>query len=118
MSDIANESPPISRIWALACAVLCMIFAICFDRFILSGHSKAVAFGAFMSAFCLKVSWPWISKSRVILLLMAFAALQVVIGFVLPRDSAYPGAFLVPLAILDFFTFYFLLKRVTRRAAK
>lgn len=86
--------------------------AIALDQTIAEGKSKAVFLGVFVVAFVGKTFLRQNHGARLIILLITLSAFHVFLVFILPNDSTYPGALLLPAGLLEIACIYVIAMRV------
>lgn len=114
MNEAPVEGQRISRIWAFSCMLISLVAAIGLNETVAQGHGKAIFFGFFMTAFIAKIAQKVISEPKIIAFLSCVAAFHVILVFISPPDSAYPGGILFPAGILELIVLYYAFQRVAR----
>jgi len=115
MSDAAEEGQRISLLWALICALGSLLVGIALNETVAHGHGKAIAFGVFVTGFIAKTFQKSLGQSSVAAFLAGVAAFHVLLVFIMPDDSRYPGGLLFPAGVADIAIFYYLFGLVAKR---
>ena len=113
-----SEAVAVQRIslpWALICALASLVVGIAFNETVAHGHGKAIAFGVFVTTFIAKTFQKSLSQRNVLVFLIGVAAFHILLVFILPDDSAYPGGLLFPAGIADIGLFYYLFSITVKR---
>lgn len=109
------EGQHISLTWALICMVASLAVAILLNETVAQGHGKAIFFGVFVTSFIAKTFQKSLSQRRVSKFLVGVAAFHILLIFILPEDSQYPGGLLFPAGIVDIGLFYYLFNITVNR---
>ena len=112
----AVEGQRISLPWALICMLASLVVAIALNETVAPGHGKAICLGVFVTAFIAKTFQKSLGQSSVMAFLAGVAAFHILLVFVLPDDSRYPGGLLFPIGVVDIAIFYYLFGLVAKRS--
>lgn len=112
----AVEGQRISLPWALVCMVASLVVAIGLNETVAQGHGKAIFLGVFVTAFIAKTFQKSLGQSSVLAFLAGVATFHLLMIFILPDDSRYPGGLLFPIGIVDIAVFYYLFGLVSKRS--
>lgn len=95
--------------------VVSLAVAILLNETVAEGHGKAIFFGVFVTSFIAKTFQKSLNQIRVGIFLVCVAAFHIVLVFVLPDDSQYPGGLLFPAGIADIGLFYYIFTITVKR---
>lgn len=111
----AVEGQHISLIWALICMAFSLVVAILLNETVAQGHGKAIFFGVFVTSFIAKTFQKSFNQRAVIKFLMCVTVFHIMLVFILPNDSQYPGGLLFPAGVVDIGLFYCLFSIIVNR---
>lgn len=98
---------PVSRWQALTCVIPALIFAIAFDKFIISGHLMLVGFSTLITGICLLIFRRVLRFWVVPTIILAFFSINIILSLALPAENnSLPGIVFVPAVLIEFSIVY------------
>lgn len=110
---------PVSRWKALACIIPSLLFAIGFDKFVLSGHLMLIGFSALVTGICLLIFRRALKIWFIPAIIVMFFILNIILSFILPVEgNSLPGIVFVPAVLFEFSAVYMVVNSALKFALR